>query len=139
MITGIVVDGKVSRQLSQAPDIIKQFKANKTLGEIVILHLGTNGPFTSEQLENLLVTIGEDRKIILINTRVPRKWQDVVNNSLAVASKSHTNVKLVDWYSLSKNKPDWFANDGVHLTTKGAEAFSKLILDSVSLIKKGGS
>ncbi|MBP1966125.1 acyltransferase family protein [Paenibacillus aceris] len=136
MIAGIVVDGKVSRQLSQAPDMIKQFKTDKTLSGIVVIHLGTNGPFTSEQLDKLLEAIGEDRKIILINTRVPRKWQDTVNDALAAASKKHANVKLADWYSLSEDKSDWFVSDGVHLTTKGAEAYSKLILASVSSMRK---
>ncbi|NOV03750.1 acyltransferase family protein [Paenibacillus planticolens] len=136
MIDGIAVDGKVGRQLSQAPDMIKQFKADKALSEIVVIHLGTNGPFKPDQLEELLETIGEDRKIILMNTRVPRKWQDTVNDALADASKKHTNVKLLDWHSFSEDKPDWFASDGVHLTIKGAEAYAKLVLDSVTSIRK---
>ncbi|MEC0266884.1 acyltransferase family protein [Paenibacillus anseongense] len=136
MLEGIVVDAKISRQLSQATDIIKQFKADKKLGQIVVIHLGTNGPFTSDQLEKLLETIGEERKIVLMNTRVPRKWQDTVNDTLADASKKYVNVKLLDWHSFSEDKPDWFASDGVHLTTKGAEAYSNFILDSVTSIKK---
>ncbi|BFT74360.1 acyltransferase family protein [Paenibacillus sp. P36] len=136
MFEGIVVDGKVGRQLSQATDIIKQFKSDKTLGQIVVIHLGTNGPFTTDQLEKLLDSIGEERKILLINTRVPRKWQDTVNDTLADTGKKYPNVKLLDWHSFSEDKPDWFAGDGVHLTTKGAEAYSKFILDSVTSIKK---
>jgi peptidoglycan/LPS O-acetylase OafA/YrhL len=132
MIPGITVDGKVSRQLSQAPDMIKQFNADNTLGRIVVIHLGTNGPFTSEQLDILLEMIGENRKVILINTRVPKKWEYVVNGTLAGVSRGRTNVKLVDWYSFSANKPDWFVSDGVHLTVKGAEAYSKLILNAVT-------
>ncbi|CAH1222993.1 hypothetical protein PAECIP111891_05429 [Paenibacillus allorhizoplanae] len=135
MIPGITVDGKVSRQLSQAPDMIKQFKADNTLGPIVVIHLGTNGPFTSEQLDILLETIGDYRKIILINTRVPKKWEYVVNGTLASVSRGHANVKLVDWYSYSENKLDWFVSDGVHLTTKGAEAYAKLILNAISSMK----
>lgn len=136
MIAGISVDGKIGRQLSQAPDIMRQLKADKTLGEIIVIHLGTNGPFKPDQLEELLETIGEERKIILINTRVPRKWQDTVNDALADASKKHANVKLLDWYSLSEDKPDWFASDGVHLTSKGAEAYAKLVLNAVTSIRK---
>ncbi|KRE57833.1 acyltransferase family protein [Paenibacillus sp. Soil750] len=136
MIPGITVDGKVSRQLSQAPDMIKQFKADNTLGRIVIIHLGTNGPFTSEQLDILIEMIGENHKIILINTRVPKKWEYVVNGTLTSVSRGHANVKLVDWYSFSANKPDWFVSDGVHLTVKGAEAYSKLILDAVNAMSK---
>lgn len=134
MISGITVDGKVSRQLSQAPDIIQQFKAENKLNPIVVIHLGTNGPFTSEQLDILLETIGENRKIILINTRVPKKWEYVVNGTLASVSRGHANVKLVDWYSYSANKADWFVSDGVHLTGKGAEAYAKLILDAVTAL-----
>ncbi|MDR6880293.1 acyltransferase family protein [Bacillus sp. 3255] len=131
-IAGIFVDGKLGRQMSQAADLVEEIKTNKKLGGVVVIHLGTNGSFTSSQLEQLIAAIGEKRNIILINTRVPRKWQSAVNNMLVEASKTYPNVKLVDWYSYSEKQSEWFANDGVHLTTKGAEAYSELIMNAVS-------
>ena len=39
----------------------------------------------------------------------------------------YDNVTLVDWYQASKDHPEYFVSDGIHLTSKGAKAYAKLI------------
>ncbi|MHA4120107.1 SGNH/GDSL hydrolase family protein, partial [Bacillus cereus] len=68
------------------------------LGNYVIIGLGTNGAFTTEQLVSLIKVIGNERKIIFINTRVPRPWESIVNERLKVTASEYPNVTLVDWY-----------------------------------------
>ena len=34
---------------------------------------------------------------------------------------------LADWYTLSADHPSWFAPDGVHLETAGAQAMAGLV------------
>lgn len=131
LVPEINIDGKVSRQMSEAKDVVAQLDAKKNLGNIVIVELGTNGPFSSEKLEELLNTFGNNRQIFLVNTRVPRDWQDSVNKTLADAVKGRSNVTLIDWHSFSSDKPEWFAKDGVHLQPEGAKAYASLIAKSV--------
>lgn len=52
----------------------------------VVLELGTNGDFTEEELNQLINKFGK-AQIYLVNTRVPRDWQDNVNKQLANAAK----------------------------------------------------
>nr|WP_208414600.1 acyltransferase family protein [Paenibacillus castaneae] len=133
LLPGIVVDGKVGRQLSQAATIIEELKKDNKLGNTVIIELGTNGAFTTKQLDALLTAIGSERQIIMVNTRVPRKWQDTVNEMLAETADKTANVTLVDWYTESKGKEDFFSNDGVHLKKHGAEFFADLLAEAVPL------
>ena len=43
------------------------------------------------------------------------------------------NVVVVDWFAQSRENPDWFVSDGVHLTGKGARAYAKLIKQAAGL------
>ncbi|MBJ8190065.1 acetyltransferase, partial [Bacillus cereus] len=97
----IRIDAKIGRQMSQAISAVEQLKNEGNLGSHVIIGLGTNGAFTKEQLASLIEVIGNERKIILINTRVPRPWESLVNEKLKEAASSYKNVVLVDWYSAS--------------------------------------
>ncbi|WHY78354.1 acyltransferase family protein [Neobacillus sp. WH10] len=124
-------DGKVGRQMSQALDVVKRMKQEGTLGDTVIIELGTNGPFTENQLISMIELIGNNRKIIFINTRVPRPWETEVNNTLKEVTEKFDNTTLVNWYAASAGHNEYFSPDGVHLNEKGAKAYAELVAKSV--------
>ncbi|ALQ68100.1 acyltransferase family protein [Bacillus thuringiensis] len=128
----IRIDAQIGRQLSKAISVVEQLKNEGNLGNYVIIGLGTNGAFTTEQLVSLIKLIGNERKIIFINTRVPRPWESIVNERLKVTVTKYPNVTLVDWYAASAGKKDYFAPDGVHLTNVGAEAYAVLVAKAVN-------
>lgn len=132
LLPGIVVDGKIGRQLSQAQEVVTQLKAEGKLGNRVIIELGTNGAFTKKQLESLLHSLGDVQQIILVNTRVPRPWESVVNATLAEVAASYPNTTLVDWYSASTGKDSFFYNDGVHLRAEGAQFYATMLAKAVA-------
>ncbi|MCL6452939.1 MAG: acyltransferase family protein [Alicyclobacillus sp.] len=131
LLPGSVIDGQVGRQMYQAPTVIQGLEAKGELGHIVILELGTNGPFTQSQLESLLRSLG-NRQIVLVNTRVPRSWQNVVNQTDAAVAADLPNVTLVNWYAASANENGYFAPDGVHLNPAGAEVYARLVAQAVA-------
>ncbi|MCM3749633.1 acetyltransferase [Paenibacillus pasadenensis] len=130
-LPGIVIDGEVGRQLSHSVDVVEGLKSSGRLGDTVIVQLGTNGIFSMKQLEALLEAIGPERQILLVNTRVPRDWQDKVNETLAKAADMADNVKLVDWYAASEGFDDIFAKDGVHFNQKGIDMYVNLLVESL--------
>ncbi|KLU60953.1 O-acetyltransferase OatA [Peptococcaceae bacterium CEB3] len=130
-LPGVVVDGHVGRQLYQAGPVVAQLKARGLLGQRVIIELGTNGPFTSDQLTALLRSLGSVRQIILVNTRVPRPWEGVVNQTLAQVAASYPHTTLVNWYAASAGHNDYFYPDGVHLNPTGAKAYAALLAKAV--------
>lgn len=121
-----VIDYRVGRQMAEVPEVIKQLESSGQLGEKVIIQLGTNGPFVKTDLLNLIKSL-ENKQVYLVNCRVPRVWESTVNRTLEEVVTSTPNTVLVDWYSASTDHPEFFANDGVHLTRVGGETYANLI------------
>lgn len=132
LFPGIVVDGQVGRQMIQAPAVISQLKSQGELGNrVVIIELGTNGPFTESQLLSILKSLGPVQQIVLVNTRVPRPWQSVVNNTLAQVAAIYPHTTLVNWYAASAGKNSFFYPDGVHLNPQGAQYYANLVAEAI--------
>lgn len=131
-IPQIVVDAKVGRQVYETVKVVNNLKRKGKLGKVVLLGLGSNGDFSKTQLEDLLKEIGNDRHIYLVNTRVPRNWQNSVNRKINRAVKSHKNVKLIDWYSMTNRQYDLFYDDQIHPNQKGAKYYTALISNKIA-------
>lgn len=125
------IDGKVGRHLQEALIVANNYTNYNKPSNQVVLELGTNGDFTQDELDQLISKFGK-AKIYLVNTRVPRSWQDNVNKQLSDAAKRHKNVVLVDWYKRSAGHTEYFASDGVHLEHSGIQALSDEILKNMT-------
>ncbi|PFB74498.1 acetyltransferase [Bacillus anthracis] len=127
----ITIDAKIGRQMSQALEIVEGMKKEGTLGSHVIIGLGTNGAFTTQQLESLIQLIGDEREIVLVNTRIPRPWEAVVNEKLKEVSSKFPNTVLVDWYAASAGNQSYFEPDGIHLNPTGAKEYASLVVQHI--------
>jgi hypothetical protein len=123
---GIRVDAKVGRQFNSVSDVVGWYVAEGLVPGTLVVHAGTNGTFTDGDLDQMMERAG-DRKVALVNAKVSRPWQDLVNQRLAAAVERHPNAVLVDWYGLASAHPEWFAADGAHLRPDGARAYAELI------------
>ncbi|WP_411350096.1 hypothetical protein [Paenibacillus sp. WLX2291] len=127
-LPNMTIDGKVSRQMSQADDVINNLVANNKLGDHVILELGTNGPFSSDQLRSVLQSLSSAKQVLLVTARVPKPWQDTVNDTMTQVGREFPNVQIVDWYGASAGKDQYFYNDGVHLKPDGSRYYTSLLV-----------
>lgn len=128
-------DAKIGRQFTEAPNIIQQLQKSNSLGNVVIIELGTNGAFTKKQMISVIESLG-DRNILFVNTRVPRQWESIVNKNLKeVSSNFSKNTKVVDWYKASANHNSYFESDGVHLKPEGAKVYASLIKNTIESFK----
>ncbi len=130
MLPGITIDGKVGRQMYQAKDVVKTLKAKGKI-DTLIVELGTNGPFTEDQLLSLLKSAEPVKHVILVNVRVPRPWESIVNETLSKVSSEYPHTTLVDWYKASYGHDSFFSPDAVHLEPSGAKYFASLIANAV--------
>ncbi|RPK27711.1 acyltransferase family protein [Paenibacillus xylanexedens] len=128
LLPGVVVDGKVGRQMTQAQQVVDDLITKGQLGERIVIELGSNGVFNKSKLRSLLDSF-QDKQLYLVNTRVPRSWQDSVNSSLKEIASEYENVNLIDWYTASENRSELFAHDGVHLTPEGAKYYAALLAE----------
>lgn len=134
LVPGIVVNAHIGRQLTDTEPVIAALKARHQLGKTVIVELGTNGPFTKKELLSLLRSLGPHHAIVLVNTRVPRPWQNVVNSTISAVAASYPHAVLVNWFQASSNKNGWFYPDGVHLNPTGAHAYAKLLAKAAGVL-----
>ncbi|MMZ48538.1 O-acetyltransferase OatA [compost metagenome] len=130
-LPGMTIDGKVGRQMSQVGNVLDDLRAQGKLGNKIIIELGTNGVFNQSQLKSLLTSLQDSRQIYLITTRVPRGWQNTVNDNLREIAGEFQNVRLIDWYSASENRNDLFYDDGVHLKPEGAQYYASVLIDAI--------
>lgn len=131
LLPGIVIDGKIGRQMSQAPAVLENLKAKGLLGDTVVIELGTNGSFSEKQLIKLLDSLDGVDHIILVNTRVPKPWESVVNTTLAQVAATYPHTVLLDWYTVSAGKDTFFYDDGVHLRPEGAKVYAEFLAKAI--------
>jgi hypothetical protein len=124
----LMVNAEVGRQLDDAADLVAAMAADGSLGRVVLVNLGTNGPSSAERIDALFAAAGPDRRVLLVNVVVPRRWEAEVNDQLAAAAGRHPNAVLVDWRSLATTEPGVLREDGFHVTPDGAERYADLIV-----------
>ncbi|HEX6569546.1 MAG TPA: acyltransferase family protein [Acidimicrobiales bacterium] len=127
----LTVDAAIGRQMADADDLVAGFAARGQLGQVVLLHLGNNGPFSAADIDAVFAAIGPERKVLLVNVLVPRRWEGEVNATLAAAAARHPNAVLVDWRALVTNEAGLTREDGYHLTGNGAERYADLVVGQV--------
>jgi lysophospholipase L1-like esterase len=130
-VNGLVIDAKQNRQLRQAKEVVRELEGSGQLAKVVVIALGTNGPFSDNQLIELLESLENAEKVVFVNTRVPKPWESTVNETYERILKDYRHAVLIDWYAESSGRNEYFYNDGVHLTPLGAEAYSSLIINAV--------
>lgn len=129
-IPAAIQDGQVGRPMSAGPGVFAQHAASGQPSSVVIFALGTNGPINDTSQLEQLVQSTHGSPIYLTTIRVPREWQDQNNSMIRQVASRHRNVGILDWYDASEGHPEYFYDDGTHLTPGeggGREAYGLLI------------
>lgn len=127
-----LVDAAVSRQLNVAFGLLDSYQNQGVLADNVLIGLGTNGPFSMGDLDKVMHEVGPKRKVFWINVHVPtRDWQKPVNDLLRQGAKRYHNLIIIDWYSYSKNHPNWFYDDHTHPNIEGSKYYSAYITKTI--------
>jgi peptidoglycan/LPS O-acetylase OafA/YrhL len=122
-----VVDAEVGLQVYAAIDILKSRRATGQLGDVEIVHLGNNGTFTKGQFDQIMRILSGVDRVVFVNVKVPRPWEDPNNEVIAEGVKRHPKAVLVDWHSASADRPELFYRDGYHLRPKGQRIYADLV------------
>jgi len=124
------IDAKVGRQFKEIYSLLESGKLDKY--NKIVIALGNNGYVSKKDLESVIERLKE-KEIYLITVKVPRPWQNQVNNTFKEIASEHKNVKIIDWYSYSREKEELFTTDKVHLNNKGAKYFASLIAKNLGI------
>ena len=126
-IPGTRVDASVARFPGAFIGRLKRYVRKDALAPVVVLHPGTNGVLPESMMREMLTILSERPRVVVVNTNMPRKWRTPNNRVIARVVPEFPNAVLADWYSASKDHPEYFASDGIHLTPRGAKAYARLI------------
>lgn len=129
-LPGVRIDAKVSRQMYTGVSMIQQLAAGGGLRQVVLIGLGTNGTVTLDQIKLILKAIGH-RWLILINTFVPRPWEQEVNSAIAAAASQYPNVLMVNWHVAIENHTNLLWGDGIHPQPVGGVLYAKVVKAAV--------
>jgi hypothetical protein len=129
-IDGVEVDAAIGRQASTAIGLLRARRDAGELGSVVIVHIGSNGTFTAKQFDEMMAVLEKVPRVVVVNVKVPREWEDENNSVLAEGARRYHNVVLVDWHGASDDHPELFWSDGIHLKPEGARLYARLLARS---------
>jgi hypothetical protein len=121
------IDAAVNRQFGQAIDILRAYKQQGKLSDTVVVHMGTNGVITQGHMDAIYEILGDRKRVVFVNLKVPRRWEQGDNDVIAANVARHPNSVLIDWHTIGNQHPEYFYEDGIHLRPDGARAYAELI------------
>ena len=126
------LDAVVGIQANKVLDAIVAARNAGGLAPIVLIHIGNNGIISPGQLTNTLAALADRSRVLLVNDKLARDWQDPNNDTLSAAGTQFANVVLINWNAISTPHPEWFVADGIHLNGDGRAAYASLVIGACS-------
>lgn len=139
---GFTVDAVESRAFVNGVEVIEALAAREQLGDLVVVHLGTNGPISSTDMTRLMDALADVPRVVLLTLDIPRDYIAANNALLYDTASTYPNVELLDWAGLadacpgtppasvppaSTQRAGCFYDDGFHLRPDGQRYYANLI------------
>ena len=128
---GFEVDAVEGRRPTRVVSAVRSLPPD---GRPVIVHLGTNGPFTSDVCEELQRSVDGQRPIVFVTIHAPRTWVRESNDVIRQCAKTmpEQSASVVPWHRLAGSQADVVYPDRIHLTPKGISFLTKVLHESVA-------
>ena len=123
-----LINARIGRQAGELADVMRS-DAAQVPNAPVIFNLGNNNLLVREQIVAIFEIVKKQPEIIVINSAVPRPWREPNNALIEEVAAQYPQVQIVDWNSISSDRPDYFAPDGVHLVPAGVSAYVDAIVE----------
>jgi lysophospholipase L1-like esterase len=123
----------VSRHAHQGADVMR----GRKLPPVIHVSLGTNDDprqveaFRSA-IQDVMEVAGPRRCVVWTNiVRPPVKGTSYAGYNRVLKQESRENLRIVDWAAMVRRKPQWLADDGVHVSGAGYKARAKAVAREV--------
>jgi peptidoglycan/LPS O-acetylase OafA/YrhL len=127
------IDAAVGRQATDIAARIEAYALDGALPEEVIVQVGENGPLTKADMDRLHADLRGIKKVVFINVRVPRNWQDESNSVLKAQTKNWKEATIADWYDASSNPSILY--DGTHPNPEGQVIYANTVRKALKQAK----
>lgn len=124
------VDAQVGFQAEDIIQVLKSRRAAGQLGNVVVVHIGNNGPISREEFDEIMSVLDGVERVVFVNDRVPRPWEAKNNEILAEGVRRYPQrAVLVDWHGATAGREELFWDDGIHPRPEGARLYARLIAE----------
>ncbi|MCX6446790.1 MAG: acyltransferase family protein [Actinobacteria bacterium] len=122
-----LINARVGRQ---APELLAVMRVDQSSvpSSPIVFNLGNNNALNEQTVIDIFEVVKNQPQVIVVNTSVPRAWKDANNAIISKVASRYPNVRLIDWDRVSKDRPELFAPDGVHLSPTGSDVYVDLVL-----------
>jgi hypothetical protein len=132
------MDTKVGRFTREGIKVALAWKAKGDIGQIAVVGLGNN--FTpgaeniTSEIDDMMNVFADTEHVIWFTAAEYRPEQAEVNAALRAAATRYPKLVLVDWDAWYESQRRFTGRDHLHLTPKGAAAYSSLIAAAVTKV-----
>ena len=95
----------------------------------MVIGIGTNGPLSVKVCHQVL-DLCKERHVFWLTTT--NNYQFDNTDTIFSFAEDYDNVTIIDWDTCSKDHPEYFYRDGIHLPPAGREAYVRLIKDTIT-------
>lgn len=126
----VKVDAHESRQVSAGIDLLRKKVGN--LPPRILVHLGTNGGATPDDLDTIMAVLGSSRLVVWSTIQLPDDpsrytYEQSTNDAIAALAQRYDNVRIFDWNAMTVQQPTWIYAEGIHMTPEGCEGYAQLV------------
>ena len=126
---GFAVNAVACRTFAQGLEVMSA----RRLPDLVVVALGSNAAVSGAELEQALDLVGPFGRLMLVLPKELGGDADPDGRIMRAFEGAHPDqVTTIDWPAYSSGHGDWFAPDGLHLTTPGAQGFAQMISEAVA-------
>lgn len=130
-VTHLSLDAVIGRQAEGTLEAVRAAHDAGDIGDEAVVQVGNNGPVTSQELDEIMSLLSEASRVVLVNVKVDRDWEEANNDLLASRVDRWPNAVLLDWHDLASTDPEGLLSDGVHLQPAGVQLYSRLIVSAL--------
>lgn len=121
-------DGKVSRSMIGGEEVLTDLKNKGKLGNVVILALANNSDFFEWRIDRLMNVL-EDRQVYWVTAVLADDPK--FNEKFRGYASEHSNIHIVEWEEKSRDHPEYFYEDGIHVKGDGIDAYANIIYEAI--------
>jgi peptidoglycan/LPS O-acetylase OafA/YrhL len=131
---GFRVDAQESRGFTDGADYVAQLADADLIGEVVVVHLGTNGPINASSMQQMLDTLADVPQVLLVTNDADRDYTAGNNALIYDAVNSRPNVLLLDWQgNVSACPGNCLYEDEIHLRPDGQRYYALLVAGALGI------
>jgi hypothetical protein len=113
------------------PTVIDRLQSGIDAGSVAIVAVGYNDyeSYYPGDIEDVLAALRKAgvTRVLWPTLRATAHQYLSMNDAIRAAAERHPELTVVDWNAYSRNHPDWFGPDGLHLGADGALAMATLL------------